>query len=100
MSSITQMVFASENFWLLWGFAAQGMFAMRFVVQLIASEIRKTSYLPKCFWYFSIAGSCGLIVYAAARQDPVFLVGQTLALGIYIRNIVIMSKGQAGNVTD
>lgn len=95
MPDVTQWLFGSDYFWFAWGFAAQALFAMRFVVQWIASEIRKTSYLPRSFWYFSIAGAFGLIIYAGIRRDPVFLVGQTLALAIYIRNIALMNRTRA-----
>jgi lipid-A-disaccharide synthase-like uncharacterized protein len=95
MSAVPQWLLTADHFWLVWGFVAQGLFSARFVVQWVASEIRKTSYLPRAFWYFSIAGSSGLIVYAAVRQDPVFLIGQILGLLIYLRNLVLMGKDRA-----
>ena len=78
--------------WLAVGFVAQLLFASRFVVQWIASEIKKTSYLPVAFWYLSIAGSVGLLAYSVHRKDPVFIVGQSVAFLIYLRNIMLSKR--------
>ena len=36
------------------GFAGQGLFAMRFIVQWLTSEGQGRSVIPIAFWYFSI----------------------------------------------
>jgi lipid-A-disaccharide synthase-like uncharacterized protein len=73
--------------WVIFGFAAQGMFFMRFVIQWIASERVKRSIVPETFWYFSFAGGLMLFFYAVHRADPVIMVGQLTGLFIYSRNI-------------
>lgn len=73
--------------WVIWGFVAQFMFMMRFVVQWIASERAKRSIVPIAFWFFSLAGGTLLLIYAIVRQDPVFIAGQGLGLLIYSRNL-------------
>lgn len=73
--------------WVIWGFVAQFMFMMRFVVQWIASERAKRSIVPIAFWFFSLAGGVLLLIYAIIRQDPVFIAGQGLGLLIYSRNL-------------
>ena len=65
--------------WVILGFAAQGFFTMRFVVQWIASERARKSVIPVAFWFFSIGGGVLLLVYALYRRDPVFIAGQALA---------------------
>jgi lipid-A-disaccharide synthase-like uncharacterized protein len=77
----------TELFWVSFGLLAQAMFAMRFILQLIASERVKRSIVPEAFWYFSFAGGAGLLLYAIHKVDPVFMLGQALGLGIYARNI-------------
>ena len=77
--------------WFTFGLAAQSMFAMRFLVQLIASERVKRSIVPDAFWYFSFAGGFGLFLYAVHKVDPVFMLGQGLGLFIYARNIYFIS---------
>ncbi|MGB0719152.1 MAG: lipid-A-disaccharide synthase N-terminal domain-containing protein [Bdellovibrionales bacterium] len=69
------------------GFFGQGLFFMRFVIQWLASEKAQDSVMPTAFWYFSIAGALILFAYALHRQDPVFFIGQALALLIYGRNL-------------
>lgn len=77
----------SETFWLAVGFLGQALFSMRFVVQWVQSERLRRSVIPTAFWYFSIAGGLTLLSYAIYRRDPVFIVGQTSGLFIYLRNL-------------
>jgi lipid-A-disaccharide synthase-like uncharacterized protein len=83
---------ALANPWVLFGFAAQGIFMMRFVVQIIASERKKKSYVPVAFWYLSLAGGLMLFIYAVRLRDPVFVLGQGLGLLIYARNLVLIGR--------
>jgi lipid-A-disaccharide synthase-like uncharacterized protein len=80
--------------WIIVGFAAQAMFSLRFIVQWIASERKRESYLPNLFWYFSIAGGAMLLTYAIHRKDPVFIIGQASGLFVYLRNLyfVLLKK--------
>ena len=80
------------NFWLAWGFGAQGLFFMRFLVQWIASERKKQSVVPIAFWYFSLSGGAMLLSYAIYKKDPVFILGQGMGLIIYIRNLWLIHK--------
>jgi lipid-A-disaccharide synthase-like uncharacterized protein len=78
--------------WIIIGFIGQAMFTLRFIIQWIASEKAKKSIVPNAFWYFSIAGSLTLLVYAVHRQDPVFIVGQSTGSFIYLRNLYLIKK--------
>ena len=80
------------NPWVLFGFGAQFMFMMRFLVQWIASERKQRSHVPVVFWYFSIGGGLMLLTYAIQRRDPVFILGQSLGLLIYARNLVLIYR--------
>ena len=81
---------------ILIGYIAQAMFAMRFVVQWIASERAGRSVVPTAFWVFSIGGGIMLLGYAIYRKDPVFIIGQAFGVFVYLRNLqfVIRSGGQ------
>ena len=76
-----------ELWWVIFGFFAQAMFMMRFVVQWIASERARASVVPVAFWYFSLLGGLTLLAYAIHRRDPVFIFGQALGTVIYVRNL-------------
>ena len=78
--------------WVVFGFAAQFMFMMRFILQWLASEKRQKSYVPVAFWYFSLAGGLMLFSYAVRQQDPVFIFGQGLGCFIYIRNLILIYR--------
>ena len=76
------------------GFAGQGLFAMRFIVQWLTSEGQGRSVIPITFWYFSIGGGAVLLLYAVWRQDPVIICGQGLGLFIYSRNLFLIHKSR------
>lgn len=78
--------------WLIIGFLGQILFSLRFLVQWMASEKEKKSVIPVSFWYFSLGGSFLLLSYAVHRQDPVFILGQSMGFVIYIRNLVLIDK--------
>ena len=82
----------TETIWLGIGFFGQGLFFMRFLVQWIASEIKKRSIIPMAFWYFSFAGGLTLLAYAIYRRDPVFIIGQSTGSIIYIRNMQLVYR--------
>jgi len=80
------------NWWLSVGYVGQGLFAMRFVVQWIASERVGRSVIPVAFWFFSIGGGMLLFVYALYIRDPVFILGQGLGLFVYLRNLYFVFR--------
>ena len=81
----------TEIIWVCVGFTGTAIFGARFVVQWIASERRKRSYIPVAFWYLSIVGSLVLLTYSIYRLDPVFIAGQSLNMIIYFRNIYLIA---------
>jgi lipid-A-disaccharide synthase-like uncharacterized protein len=91
-------VFIGNADWgILVGYVAQMLFAMRFVVQWIASERAGRSVVPMAFWIFSIGGGLMLLGYALYRKDPVFIIGQAFGVFVYLRNLqlILRSGGTA-----
>jgi len=56
------------------------------------SEKKGESYIPIIFWYLSIFGGIGLLIYAIFRKDPVIISGQIFGLIIYVRNLILIYK--------
>ena len=81
-----------EIIFLTIGFVGQGLFASRFIVQWIFSEKKGESYIPVIFWYLSILGGIGLLIYAIFRKDPVIILGQSFGIFIYLRNLYLIYK--------
>lgn len=77
----------TEFWWVIFGLGGQLLFMGRFLVQWIASEREKRSVMPVAFWYFSIGGGLILFAYACYRGDPVFILGQSIGVFIYARNL-------------
>ncbi len=77
----------TELWWVIFGLGGQLLFTARFLVQWIASERAGRSTIPILFWYFSLGGGITLFAYAVHRGDPVFILGQSLGVFIYLRNL-------------
>lgn len=78
--------------WMVLGFAGQAAFTGRFVVQWLASEREGKSVVPVAFWVLSVVGSLLLLAYAVHRRDPVFVLGQTTGVLIYVRNLHLIRR--------
>ncbi|MBT3183752.1 MAG: lipid A biosynthesis protein [Nitrospina sp.] len=78
--------------WLVIGFIGQALFGARFIIQWIVSEKKGESTIPLAFWYCSIGGAVVLLTYAIHKQDPVFIVGQSLGSIVYIRNLILIDR--------
>lgn len=83
-----------EFTWVMIGLTGQLLFTARFLVQWVASEREKRSVIPVAFWYFSTAGGLVLLSYALWRRDPVFILGQSMGLFIYLRNLWLIHAEQ------
>lgn len=85
-----------EQIWIGVGLAGQVCFFSRFLVQWIASERRGRSVVPRAFWYLSIAGGLTLLSYSLWRRDPVFILGQSVGLFVYLRNLMLLRREEVG----
>lgn len=89
---------AYELVWIGIGLSGQLLFSTRFILQWIASERARRSVIPVAFWYFSLGGGLTLLAYAIHRRDPVFMLGQSLGLFIYLRNLWLIHRGAGRDV--
>jgi len=80
------------NIWIAIGLFAQILFGLRFFVQWVASEKKGESIIPVSFWYFSIAGGLLLMAYSIYRKDIVFILGQSMGLFVYLRNLALIYR--------
>ena len=82
------------NPWVLFGFAAQFIFFLRFAVQWWVSEKKKQSVIPVSFWYLSLVGTVMILIYSIQRKDIVFITASCLNSLIYIRNLMLIHKNK------
>lgn len=71
------------------GFAAQGFFSARMLIQWILSEKAKRVVSPDLYWICSLMGSILLFVYGWQRHDFAIILGQLISYYIYIWNLKI-----------
>ncbi len=74
------------------GFFAQALFAMRFIIQWIASERRRMSHVTVQFWWLSLSGGVLMTIYGVMRRDPVIIFGQAPGLIVYLRNLMLIYR--------
>ena len=79
--------------WVTIGFVGQAFFYTRFIIQWIASEKARKVVIPLAFWYASIIGSLITLVYAVHIAEPVFVLGFSLNIIIYVRNLMLLKTG-------
>jgi lipid-A-disaccharide synthase-like uncharacterized protein len=85
---------SQETLWLIIGLAGQACFSARFAWQWFHSERAGRSVIPTGFWYLSIGGGMTLLAYALYRLDPVFIIGQSFGLIVYLRNLQFLRRGR------
>ena len=90
----------AEFVWICVGLGGQLLFMMRFLLQWIATEKARKSVIPVSFWWFSIGGAAILLAYAIYRQDPVFILGQSLGFFIYSRNLWFIYQERSSDGSD
>ena len=84
----------SWDFWVAFGLGGQLLFGSRFIVQWIASERKKTSYIPRVFWWLSLCGGTITLIYAIHIRDTVFTVAQGGGLIVYLRNLMLIYRAR------
>ena len=87
---------AARNWiWLAVGMAGQGLFACRFLIQWIVTEVKRRSVIPPVFWRLSILAALlqiACFVQRAAcipghRMEFVYAAGMATTVLIYARNL-------------
>lgn len=79
---------------LLFGSFAQLFFTLRFIYQYFYSKKRDSSILPAGFWIISLIGAFFIIIYAIFRFDIVLVIGQSVGIFAYIRNLMILRNSE------
>jgi Predicted membrane protein len=69
------------------GFAAQGLFSARMLIQWILSEKARKVVSPVIYWQLSLLGSFLFFIYGWLRGDFAILLGQLFSYYIYIWNL-------------
>jgi lipid-A-disaccharide synthase-like uncharacterized protein len=81
-----------DTLWVGAGLFGQALFGARFLTQWLYSEARGKSVIPGAFWYLSVAGGVILLSYAIHRREPVFIIGESITLLIFLRNLQMLHK--------
>jgi lipid-A-disaccharide synthase-like uncharacterized protein len=82
----------NQTIWIGAGFVGQALFGARLLVQWLCSEAHGKSVIPNVFWYLSVAGGIVLLSYAIHREDPVFIIGESVTLMVFLRNLQLLFR--------
>ena len=79
-------------FWVAVGTLGTGLFALRFLVQWVVTEIKKKSTVPVSFWYISLVAAACLGSAYTARAEWVLAIGVATTAPIYARNLWMIHR--------
>ncbi len=91
-SSLSSRFSSNLDLWAIFGLIFQFAFMARFLVQWVASERQRKSVIPISFWYLSLIGSTGVLVYGVGRGDIVIILGQAFGTVVYVRNLALIYR--------
>lgn len=92
MQSLNQVLSFFRDPWNVLGSIGQLLFASRFLIQWVRSEMAGRSIIPLAFWYCSLGGGLLLLLYAIYREEPVFIAGQIPGIVVYSRNLYLIAR--------
>ena len=72
---------------MIYGTCAQLVFLSRYAYQVVYSVKRHESCLPPVFWLISVVGASLTLVYGIIRHDFILMLGQSLSILIFSRNL-------------
>jgi lipid-A-disaccharide synthase-like uncharacterized protein len=85
--TITQEEANQVWFWLAVGVVGQALFACRFIIQWIATEIKRKSVIPHIFWHLSVVASVLQLACFWQRGEWIFALGMIANILVYSRNL-------------
>lgn len=85
--NISQQEARQTWFWLAVGLVGQGLFACRFLIQWIVTEVKRKSVFPVVFWHISIVAASLQAASFAQRKEWVYAIGLIATIFIYGRNL-------------
>lgn len=83
-----------HSLWIFLGIVGQFLFALRFLIQWVVTELKRKSVIPPIFWYLSITASLLQMLSYYQQQEYIYAIGLATTLLIYIRNIQLLWKGK------
>jgi lipid-A-disaccharide synthase-like uncharacterized protein len=81
--------------WKLVGYTGVGLFAGRWLVQLMATQREGRPVMPVAFWVMSVSGSALLLIYFIwGRNDSVGVLSNLFPMAVAIYNWVLETKAR------
>lgn len=81
-------------FWIAVGSVGALLFGSRFLIQWIATELKRKSVVPHIFWHISVVATLLQFACYWHRSEWVYAVGMVTNLFVYMRNIYFNYRGK------
>jgi lipid-A-disaccharide synthase-like uncharacterized protein len=82
---------------MIYGTCAQLIFLSRYAYQVTYSVRRHESCLPPVFWLISVIGASLTLIYGIVRHDFILMLGQSISILIFSRNLYVGHKYNSTN---
>lgn len=102
MNEIIAVVFGvAVTPWKLIGYLGVFLFAGRWVVQMLATQVKGRPVIPRTFWVMSVTGSGLLLAYFIwGRNDSVGVMSNLFPMGVAIYNWIMDVRAQRRAAAD
>ncbi len=78
--------------WIAVGVAGNLMFAARFIIQWIATELNRKSTMPNVFWHISVVAAILQCASFTAQREWLYAIGPILNVPVYVRNLWLIYR--------
>lgn len=85
-------LYVDSIWWTFFGLLGNGIFSLRFVIQWISSERKKSVVVPTIFWHLSFWGSLLSLIYAFHIDKLPVIIGYIALPVLYFRNLVLLKR--------
>ena len=81
--------------WIGVGVFGQGLFACRFLLQWLVTEVKRQSVIPVAFWYISLVAAVLMMASYSQQSEWLYTIGVGSTLAIYARNLWLIHLRKA-----
>jgi lipid-A-disaccharide synthase-like uncharacterized protein len=78
--------------WIAIGVMGNLMFAARFIIQWIATEMKRKSTMPNIFWHISVIAAFLQCASFSGQREWLYALGPIINVPVYVRNLWLIYR--------
>lgn len=87
-----QVEAVAQSLWIAVGVLGSSMFAVRFLIQWLATEMKRKSVMPHVFWHISFIAALLLFLSFSAQGEWLYALGPVINVPVYARNLWLIYR--------